>query len=60
MHTNFWNFGEGAAINKKRVIFKNCATFTDCISKINNTQVCNRTWYSDGNIQLIGISDNYW
>lgn len=39
MHTNFWNFGEVAAINKKRVIFKNCGTFTDCISKINNTQV---------------------
>ena len=23
----------------KKVIFKNCAPFTDCISKINNTQV---------------------
>ena len=25
----------------KKVIFKNCATLTDCISKINNTQVDN-------------------
>ena len=34
---------EGAAANNtnKKVIFKNCAPFTDCISKINNTQVDN-------------------
>ena len=34
---------EGAAANNtnKEVIFKNCAPFTDCISKINNTQVDN-------------------
>ena len=25
----------------KKVIFKNCALFADCISKINNTQVDN-------------------
>ena len=25
----------------KEVIFKNCAPFTDCMSKINNTQVDN-------------------
>ena len=25
----------------KGVIFKNCATFTDCISEINNTQIDN-------------------
>ena len=25
----------------KKVIFKNCAPFTECISKINNTQVDN-------------------
>ena len=25
----------------KEVIFKNCALFTDCVSKINNTQVDN-------------------
>ena len=30
---------DGAAANNtnKKVIFKNCAPFTDCISKINNT-----------------------
>ena len=26
---------------KKGVIFKNCASFTDCISKINNTEIDN-------------------
>ena len=25
--------------NYKKVIFKNCAPFTDCITEINNTQV---------------------
>ena len=31
----------GAAENNtnKKLIFKNCAPFTDCITKINNTQV---------------------
>ena len=31
----------GAAVNNnnKKVIFKNCALFTDCITEINNTQV---------------------
>ena len=31
----------GAAVNStnKKVIFKNCAPFTNCISEINNTQV---------------------
>ena len=31
---------DGAAANNtdKKVIFKNCAPFTNCISKINNTQ----------------------
>ena len=31
----------GAAVNNtnKKVIFKNCALFTNCISEINNTQV---------------------
>ena len=30
----------GAAVNNtnKKVIFKNCAPFTDCIAEINNTQ----------------------
>ena len=33
--------GAGAAVNNtnKKVIFKNCAPFTNCISQINNTQV---------------------
>ena len=35
--------GAGAAASNigKKVIFKNCAPFTDCVSKINNTQVDN-------------------
>ena len=34
---------DGAAANNtnKKVIFKNCAPFTNCISKINNTQIDN-------------------
>ena len=45
----------------KKVIFKNCAPFTDCISEINNTQVNN---VKDINIvmslyNLIEYSDNY-
>ena len=34
---------DGAAANStnKKVIFKNCAPFTNCISKINNTQIDN-------------------
>ena len=37
------NTGAAAAPNKrnKKVIFKNCAPFTDCISEIKNTQVNN-------------------
>ena len=30
-----------AANNNKKVIFKNCAPFTNCISEINNTQIDN-------------------
>ena len=31
----------GAAVNNanKKLMFKNCAPFTDCITEINNTQV---------------------
>ena len=54
---------EGAAANNtnKKVIFKNCAPFTNCISKINNTQVDNA---KDIDIvmpmyNLIEYSDNY-
>ena len=34
---------DGAAANNtnKKLIFKNCAPFTNCISKINNTQIDN-------------------
>ena len=45
----------------KKVIFKNCAPFTNCISKINNTQIDNS---KDIDIvvpmyNLIEYSDNY-
>ena len=54
---------EGAAANNtnKKVIFKNCAPFTSCISKINNTQIDNAE-YIDTVIpmyNLIEYSDNY-
>ena len=55
--------GAGAAVNNanKKVIFKNCAPFTNCISKINNTQIDNA---KDIDIvmpmyNLIEYSDNY-
>ena len=54
---------QGAAANNtnKKVIFKNCAPFTNCISGINNTQIDNAT---DIDIvmpmyNLIEYSDNY-
>ena len=54
---------QGAAVNNnnKKVIFKNCAPFTNCISEINNTQIDNAT---DIDIvmpmyNLIEYSDNY-
>ena len=45
----------------KKVIFKNCASFTNCISEINNTQIDNA---EDIDIvmpvfNLIAYSDNY-
>ena len=45
----------------KKVIFKNCAPFTNCISEINNTQV---DYATDNDIampmyNLIEYSDNY-
>ena len=45
----------------KEVIFKNCATFIDCISKINNTEIDNAK-YLDVVMQmynLIEYSDNF-
>ena len=54
---------DGAAANNtnKKVIFKNCALFTSCISKINNTQIDNAE-YIDIVMRmynLIECSDNY-
>ena len=53
----------GAAVNNtnRKVIFKNCAPFTNCISEINNTQIDNA---KDIDIvipmyNLIECSDNY-
>ena len=53
----------GAAINNnhRKVIFKNCAPFTNCMSEINNTQIDNA---KDIDIvmpmyNLIEYSDNY-
>ena len=56
------NTAAGAATNNtnKKVIFKNCAPFTNCISKINNTQIDNAE-YIDIVIpmhNLIEYSDN--
>ena len=62
-HEDFITIINCAAANNtnKKVIFKNCAPFTDCISKINNTQVDNA---KDIDIvmpmyNLIEYSDNY-
>ena len=54
---------DGAAANNtnKKVIFKNCAPFTNCISKINNTQIDNAE-YIDIVMPMYNIieySDNY-
>ena len=57
------NTAAGAAVNNnnKKVIFKNCAPFANCISEINNTQIDNA---KDIDIvmpmyNLIEYSDNY-
>ena len=45
----------------KGVIFKNCVSFTDCISEINNTQIDNAK-YTDAVMpmyNLIEFDDNY-
>ena len=45
----------------KGVIFKNCVSFTDCISEINNTQIDNAK-YTDAVMpmyNLIEFGDNY-
>ena len=45
----------------KKVIFKNCAPFTNCISKINNTQIDNAEYIDIvmPMYNLIEYSDNY-
>ena len=57
------NAGVGAAANNinKKVIFKNCAPFTNCISKINNTQIDNAESIDIviPMYKLIEYSDNY-
>ena len=53
--------GAAATNTNKKVIFKNCAPFTSCISKINNTQIDNPE-YMDivmPMYNLIEYSDNY-
>ena len=53
--------GDAINYNNRKVIFKNCAPFTNCISEINNTQIDNA---KDIDIvipmyNLIEYSDNY-
>ena len=54
---------DGAAANNvdKKVIFKNCAPFTNCINKINNTQIDNAEYIDIvmSMYNLIEYSDNY-
>ena len=53
--------GADANNTNKKVIFKNCAPFTDCIRKINNTQVDNGKYIDIvmPMYNLIEYSDNY-
>ena len=57
------NAGAGAVANNtnKKVIFKNCAPFTNCISKINNTRIDNSEYIDIvmPMYNLIEYSDNY-
>ena len=53
--------GADANNANKKVIFKNCASFTNCISKINNTQIDNAEYIDIvmPMYNLIEYSDNY-
>ena len=53
--------GADANNDNKKVIFKNCAPFTNCISKINNTQIDNAEYIDIvmPMYNLIEYSDNY-
>ena len=57
------NVAAGANENDigKKVIFKNCAPFTNCISKINNTQIDNAEYIDIvmSMFSLIEYSDDY-
>ena len=57
------NADAGAAANNinKKVVFKNCAPFTNCISKINNTQTDNAEYIDIvmPMYNLIEYNDNY-
>ena len=58
---NTADYGNAANNTNKKVIFKNCAPFTSCISKINNTQTDN-VEYIDIVMQmynLIEYNENY-
>ena len=50
-----------ATITNKKVIFKNCASFTNCTSEINNTQIDNAEYIDIvmPMYNLIEYSDNY-
>ena len=53
--------GDAADNTNKKLIFKNCAPFTNCISKINNIQIDNAE-YIDKVMpvyNLIGYGDSY-
>ena len=54
---------EGAAVNdtNKKVIFENCAPYTNCISKMNNTQIDNAEYIDIvmPMYNLVEYSDNY-
>ena len=48
LRSSLWDYSDAyilvkgnISVNNTAVIFKNCAPFTDCISKLNNTQVDN-------------------
>ena len=55
--------GAGVAVNNtnKKVVFKNCAPFTNCISKINNIQINNAEYIDIVMLMynLIEYSDNH-
>ena len=51
--------GAAANNNNRKVIFKNCAPFTNCISEINNIQVDKDIDIVIPMYNLIEYSDNY-